>query len=423
MENRRVILSIVIGSLVVSLPYALWVNEAAFSDMWSYEALVESLLSRGEYVFDEEWRAYRSPGLVLYLAAIYALAGPANYLAVRLLQCALFALMNVLLFQVAREIFGRRVALWGVALTILSHEMILWVAKPATEFAYTFLLVLFAWLIVGWFIRGGGLRLVAAAFTIGVAALTRPEAGPIAGMAAVGIALARPPGTPWRTAWRTRIAAAALFSLVFWLVLAPWIVRNYVLFERFVLNTQSGHTLYTSNESLAGPGKSYDEIELPLYDRIRASREPADPALEIQANDYFANEARRNIREQPVAFARLFGRRLWVILTERYVYLTRVPWDSLRYFGRFDIQLVYWNPVLLVAALLGIGIGVARRPPYAWLLIGTIVLTVTIHSVYLGLPRNRVPLRPFLNLFACYGVIHAGLWLRARLARERASAS
>jgi len=407
--DRGLILCIVVGSLLTSIPYALWLNEAPFSDMKSYELIATSLLTGGDYVYLEHWRAYRTPGLTFYLAGIYGIAGLNNYFVVRLVQCAMLAVLNVILFRTGKSIFGRRIAVWGVILTIFSQEVIFWAAKPATEFLYTFLLVLYVWILTNWSLRSGWRRLMLAAFVLGLATLTRPVAGSIAALTVIVMAF-----LPLQRPWVSRLTTSALFLVVFSLTLSPWLVRNWLLFDRVILNTNSGHTLYMANESLAPPGRDYDTVWQEQYDRILGSPEPRAQPLEIEMNDFMSHAARGYILDHPGRFLALGVKRLKKMLTERKVYLTQVPWETLSYFGRVDIKLIRWHPALALVAGFGLVLALLRRPGAHWMILCVIVGTLAVHFAYTAAPRMRVPLRPFLNMYICYGIGVAAVWVRSR---------
>ena len=244
------------------------------------------MLTRGEYLRDDDlgpawtnWepdRAYRLPGLVFFLVAVYGVAGFKNYLALRFVQCVLLAVLNVILLRTGTSLFGRRIAICSVVLNLLSQELIFWAAKPSTEFLYTFLLVIYVGLMVSWWDRGGWPRLALGAFSVGLASLTRPVALAIAALTAA-VMLFYPQGR----SWKSRTGSVAFFSVVFSLTLSPWLVRNWLMFDRLIMNTNGGHTLYMANSFLAPAGtQHYNAIVQDLTARIRSSSDLRERAQE-----------------------------------------------------------------------------------------------------------------------------------------------
>jgi len=102
------------------------------------------------------------------------------------------------------------------------------------------------------------------------------------------------------------LAPAILSAMVFWAVITPWLVRNYVVFHKFILNRGDlGSELRAGNNPLADGTW------------VRAYRAGNDPVLlaEFQRMGEVAHDAKQGrlamewIKENPVRFAKLSCRR------------------------------------------------------------------------------------------------------------------
>lgn len=195
-----------------------------------------------------------------------------------------------------------------------------------------------------------------------------------------------------------------LVYFAFYLVcLAPWWVHNYTKFDqRFVrLTLADGIVLYSGNNPLnqtgggvVRPDGSMD-MDLTQFDSI------ADP---IERNDAMKASAITYIRENPGRFIEMIGMkfirfwRLWPY-ADQYAGLKYVV-----------ISLLSYGSILFLAMLTLVGFRkedfVKCMPIFAYIAYLTAIHCVTIASI-----RYRLPIEPFLIIFAGMGI---GKFLSAR---------
>lgn len=194
----------------------------------------------------------RLPGYPLFVAGVYAVLGHGDDTAVRIVQalldtatCALIALVAFL--WEPDERFKRRSSIAALALAALCPFTTIYVATILTETATTFLAVamcLTATLALKATRQGRALLLWAATGVLaGVAVLFRPDSGLFAlaiGITLVVTTLLRSSDVKLsrkREDVLYRFSRAsylgAVFSLAFCLVLIPWTIRNYRVFQVF----------------------------------------------------------------------------------------------------------------------------------------------------------------------------------------------
>jgi hypothetical protein len=128
---------------------------------------------------------------------------------------------------------------------------------------------------------------VVAGVLLGLATLTRSTALGFLPLAAVWLAVS-PSGASSR---RDRLLSAAALCLAFGAVLAPWTVRNYAAYGRFVaVDTTSGYNLWLGSVGVR------DEA------RLRADLDPLPGPVARQ--DFAFARAVENMRADPLSFAR-----------------------------------------------------------------------------------------------------------------------
>jgi hypothetical protein len=181
--------------------------------------------------------AFRAPLYPAFLAVIYELAGLGfgRFLAARLAQGALGALLAPLAYFAARAFFpgeerAARYAAWAVALYPI---LILFPLALATENLFFVLVLASAFALARTSEHRSLGDFALAGVLLGLAALTRSIILLSAGLAVLWV---------WFVLRERRGALIVAVSLV--LTIAPWLIRNEVLFRRPTIELSMGYNLY-----------------------------------------------------------------------------------------------------------------------------------------------------------------------------------
>ncbi len=204
-------------------------------------------VARGDVLLFGEPIAFRTPGYPWLVGAVRAWL-PAPLLALVVLQGALWLGTTGCAALLARELSGRRQAVWmvlGIAIVMLSS--VTYTATVLSETLFTFLLMAHLWT-VDRFVRlpsiAGGVWI---GLSLGMLILTRPIGMPVWIADAVYLfahwrslrGLQPEPGFS-RRGW-IGVAAASAVTLV---CLAPWLVRNHALFDKAMLTEFVGRNVW-----------------------------------------------------------------------------------------------------------------------------------------------------------------------------------
>lgn len=352
----------------------------------------------GVYTGPTAWLAPIYPAMVAMAFKVFGVFSPAAAVAVLTLNSALSALTCLTIFSIGRRIFGRAAGLWSAWLWALvpfySRWPITWVwetAAAALILSWLFLLTLQAesprwkpWLKLGavW----------------GLAALTCPS---VLGFLPFSLLYPawklRPDGK--RTAARF-LAASILFAAL----IAPWIVRNQVVFHKPVFLR----------------GNYWFEFSLSNYHGSNgAAWSGAHPALnpaylkhytEIGEMAFVAEKKAKAfefVRACPGEFASLVGKRVIGF------------WDGneLEY-ERRDDPFKPW--MVLVTSLLagaGLWLGLRRRVPGMIPFLGLFALyPIPYYLTYVN-PRYRHPIEPMMAVLTGYLLVEG--WKKIRVLAGR----
>ena len=202
-------------------------------------------------------------------------------------------------------------------------------------------------------------------------------------------------GLPWRMAVGTM------------LVVAPWLIRNQLVFGTPLLTTtHGGYTLLLANNSVfydevvdqpwgtVWSGDSLARWQLELDKRLERDLGPR--ASEIERDHRQNTIAREFIASEPRRFARAVWHRV------RSLWSTVPHGDVTGGPTRWLIEAVGWYySFILLAFAVGM-IVVARRPDRGrwWMLYALVITVQAVHLAYWTNARMRAPLTPVIALFA-----------------------
>ncbi len=209
-------------------------------------------------------------------------------------------------------------------------------------------------------------------------------------------------------------SGAALFCAAVLAGLAPWIIRNAVVFGEFVpATTDSGHGFYVANNerSLDDPHGFYMPHDWSFM------LKPGETSIgEVEASRRLMHIAEDYLLSHPRVALRLMARRftmLWSFYPNpEFVERAEVWVYALAYIPLFPF------------ILFGLWRAHRRRGAERMDLLlvdGLILYTTAIHTVFLAMLRYREPLMPFLLIFAAMGIMCIVEWVRRKSGRKNAA--
>jgi 4-amino-4-deoxy-L-arabinose transferase-like glycosyltransferase len=340
-----VLVALAVRLAVIPFVYHEWMDPFVL-EHWAFGRIARSIASGhgfGSPFADTGLSALLPPVYSYLLAGIFKIFGNetrASVLAALSLNSLFSALACVPVFLLAKQAFGQRVAKWAGWGWALSPYGVYYGADWAWSTCLVTLelgwLFLFAWRLENsprkrdWILFGA---------LCGVAALTEPVV--LAVLPLLGIftlyrryRLARP--------WKAQMVAVALAGLV---VLSPWLVRNYMLFHKFIpVRSGFGLELYIGNNGYSQHWVNRDlhpnhsDAELSEYIRVG----------EAAYMDHKLQQGKDYIRNHPAWFAWMTARRIVYLWTGYWsfnaAYLKDEPLDPPNIFVNTTMSLLgFWG--------------------------------------------------------------------------------
>jgi hypothetical protein len=218
-----------------------------------------------------------------------------------------------------------------------------------------------------------------------------------------------------RKSVNARLRPMGLFTMVFVLMVLPWVVRNYIVFGRPVIGTTlAGYNLYRHNYMLptddylhyVGDTEAKEAVQALLVRRsdLRGVEN------EAQMDEIYREEALRIIKAQPLRYGLLslyrFGT-LWF------------NWQVKTSYGLnptlLDDLFIVYHALLLATAILGLR-GSWRR---TWPLAMSIAVVTLLYMATVSRVRYLVIVMPFVITLSALGTFQIARWLQKLIKMEK----
>jgi len=280
-RNKQLLALILVAAILIRIPIALLMGDQVtvlpgIQDQVSYDALAHSLLDGRGYNFTEYWypftpantpTAHWSFLYPLYLAGIYALTGY-HPLVARLVQAVVGgALICFLVYLIGRRVADEVTGLVGAALAAVYGYFIYYNVALMTETFFIVLVLLTLYLSIELKENPTPLRWISLGFSLGLAGLLRQTVLLFVPFLLFWLFLElRTRGIRW---WYFAFPVAIIV-----LMIAPWTIRNYLVYREFLLlNSNAGYALYASNNPKMGRDWRNDLVVVPVPEDLKGQNE------------------------------------------------------------------------------------------------------------------------------------------------------
>jgi len=340
----------------------------------------------------------RSPGYPFFLAGLYKIFGH-SYRCVKFFQIIVSLFILVFIFLLARGIFGDRVAFISAFISAVYPPFLSYNGLLLTETIFTFCIisfVYFAWLAIK---EKKKFFFFLAGLIIGYGVLVREEA--IVFLPAFFLISL--------IYFRKDLKRTIILVLVAICVIAPWTIRNYKVFNKFVLvSSQGGSTLWIS---------SYKEEWLEWHNEDSYLANLTKGLNSIEAADLLRKKGLENIKERPFLYVKFCFKRLvrfWIGSHSNTFYGLQ---DSFAGYIRakaflkvvIKVGLLIFNTLLVYLGFYGILKAIKKMPEKRKEIVFLsipIVLIMVVHFFLFATTRYQVPIMPFVIVFASYAMAY-----------------
>jgi 4-amino-4-deoxy-L-arabinose transferase-like glycosyltransferase len=337
------------------------------------------------------WEPPLYPYFIAGIFQIFGIYSKASAFVILTFNSVCSALTCLPIFWVARRMFSEKVAVVSAWAWALLPNIMFWCTRAVWETSLSaLLLAILFWLTLTMGERDGWLQWFGFGLLWGIVALNGTSL--IAFLPAAGL------WTWYRRAkaGKRSFSGVVLASVIFCACIAPWLIRNYETFGRFIFIRDN-----FGAELRLGNGDGADGT-LMLY-----QDPPHDPAAMRQVQDMgeIAYIAMR--KQQALAFITADYARFAWLSVKRFVFFWASPPKA---------TVPAWlspakNLLFLASSLLafcGLGLALKQRRPGAWLMFWLMLLYPAVYYFVYALPRYRHPIEPEMTIFCVFLLLEAG---------------
>ena len=384
----------------VRLAWILVYPTQPFADSeWYYRTAVQ-LRDGAGFVYDLQTRrplVSWPVGYPLFLATIFRVTGPSVWVA-KLANIVLAVACVALTYDLARRLFNVYVAALAALLLALLPGLVVYTSLVSTDLLF---MTIFTGAYVASLRSGDAPRPGRAALAVGI----------VNG----ALALVRGPGLFMAPAWawlqwqaaRPRLSLPQSLLLTVtgtFLVLAPWIVRNYLLFDRLIfVSANTGVNLWIGNNPHADGAYAFPrDLSNPLFIYFSDALATEDHAYQL---------AFEFMRTQPGAALRLLPAKLFYLFNanDYGLHWNRLSARDPAQWGGGVAAFAFVN-LVYVMVVLAAGVGIVhlllgpRRARLVYSGLWIALYWTLLHLPFFGQDRFVLPLLPVLTMYAGVGI-------------------
>jgi len=453
------VLAFVGFAVLTRLASAFFFHESLLNRETSFFTLVQNWFAGYGYSFAVEdmcRSAYRSPGFLFFLTALYAIFSPENTLAQALVQNAVVVGALWLVYAVGKRLVGKRAAFLGAVMMAVYPYTFYHYTQYYHTFLSTFFLLLLVWLLLRLheskqmrFAVGSGFGIAALAYVQGTILLAAP-------LFVLWLLIV------WWPDWQPTVKAGVIMAVVSAALIAPWTYRNWTVFHEFVplttdlgfgymkansenidwltaegypqevqtggnvvSSTDLGYVMYIPNEEIAEHmslvpsvlwgvwhpkepiGRYATCAEVGPLSEPELNRYWMEKTAEVRAGMSVSERARLHLQKvktfwQPALFPSVkYG----------------APWsfaDSPLKVWLARMAVTFSASVVLIGGAIGIGFKLRKRDRAVLLPIAIILVYTALHTFFAGYTKYRIPLDNLLAIYAGLVIVMAWDKLRGR---------
>ena len=246
-SNSRIFLLIVFCALIVRTIYLLASPSTPqyryFNfDEADYELIAKNLFEGNGYCYlSGHPTAFRPPLYPLMIASVYRVSGLRSHAAVKWAQVLISSATAGLVFLLGLLVFGRGAGAWAGAIFAVYPTMLYYVPKLMTETLFIALMCASLVVLVLAIKRNAVSLFAAAGLLFGLSFLCRPVLLPFI----IGLFVPMMLLLSRRKVIHRAAVCSIAFLAVFVFAVSPWVIRNYIVFDRFIpTDTHLGWVLW-----------------------------------------------------------------------------------------------------------------------------------------------------------------------------------
>lgn len=337
--------------------------------------------------------AYHLPFYPMLLATIYTFVkSPISTFVLVSLQVLLASVTCILIYLVALRIFAdRKVATIAGCLMIFNPTFILYVVRLIPETILIFWLSLMLLYLLLLKNSPSYSNSLIAGTLLGVSLLTSNVVVPMIPFIVIWLLISL------TISLKQRVKIIILTMFTAFMVVSPWLVRNYIVFKEFpLMKTTLGHNLWLGNNPKA-TGTFYDQAGEEIRVLLLKDFIEGQKLSELEQDKGLHAKAMEFIKKNPAHY-------VWLSM-KRFYYFIWFPPDNFvsgeALFHKKISEIPYG--LILISCIAGAFLSLRKYPKEVFLIFSIILSQALLFSfIIVGHPRYRMTIEPYIILFSAY---------------------
>jgi|TARA_B100001964_G_scaffold79776_1_gene90086 4-amino-4-deoxy-L-arabinose transferase-like glycosyltransferase len=381
-----VLVLLILFSVLIRIPVILIYGDTSLEHEW--ELLVNNLIEHGQLVYEIFDNGYLLPNLwmpPLYAYYLYCFSflglEDQNYILLILLSQMLLASISVAIFyKINKLFFSQKVSIYSSLLFSIFPLHVYASGQISSISLQVFLMILFFYFFFQITNKKNFSLIIIFSFISGLLILLRGEFRIIFIISIFYLFLF----------FKISIKKILLIFLITLVTTSPYLIRNYIIFDKFTILETSGYNLWKGNHPSALANSRVEGSEIPNENLLKLiDAIPKNKYYRINRDKLFFNQAFNNIIEKPIEYL-IFS--LKKVISFHFIIL-----------GSMDPR--YWNPlhylpILLLGITSLIGLILCNKKSYKFnyliLIFFTIIIIFSMVSI---LPRYKLIILPLQIIF------------------------
>jgi len=402
MRTRTKVVILLAAAFLIRLVLIIALKTYEYPVKWEYEVIVNNILSGKGFLYNflqVPYRSFNNPLYSYICAGIYYITAH-SYFAVLAVQSLFTVLLAAVVFNISKIMFNEKTGIMAAAIICFHPGLAYYDIFNLIPLSIdSFIIAAIALLFIKFKERPTPLNMALIGAIIGAGVLSRGIIGAILPFLVLYSLISMRSVTI-----RYRIRAVAFLSLATFAVIAPWIVRNYVIHKQVLIISTTGETFWRGNNmyavgtSLAKDGRSILEL---WPEDFRNKIYKMD---EMRQKKFFETEALEFIKNHPLDTVKLYIKKM-------YYFWWFSPQSGALYPRTYLIVYKCLYPIFLIFSAVGASTALFFRgeAPRSNALVMIFILTSVCltQSLFYVEGRHRWLVEPLLAVFFSYGVLES----------------
>ncbi|MEW6556608.1 MAG: glycosyltransferase family 39 protein [Elusimicrobiota bacterium] len=385
-KKHSFVLSVSLLALIIRTVYVLLLSQQNLSpDSYDWMAIARSIAAGNG--FADTWRP---PGYATFLGVVFFLFGESVAL-VRIINAVLGSLTVVFVYLTGKKIFAESTGRISAVLVCFYPYLIAYTGDLLSETFYTFLIAVSLFVLLNLAEKPDFKNSLITGFLWGITSLTKSTILPFFFFSCF-----------WLVFRTKKIKPAFIAGMMTLLTISPWTFRNYIRYKHFILISPAYQSLAGSNNDTAMILETAGECDQPMTETYVPEEYQKILVLpRMESEKIFKQKAIKWIKDNPKKFRWVLKRRL--IHFWRLYPMMAYKWQK--------IVAMLTSGIYIPLCFIGIILSIKHFKNTSLFIVLFIIYTL-VHLPFAIVLRYRVPIDPYIIIFAAY-TIHI-LWIKLR---------